>query len=242
MSDELQTNRTDRVVTSAKAVFGMVPIAGSVLSEVIGEVIPNQRMERLVKFVEKLGERVEHMEADAFGERCRIPDCVNLIEDALFLAARAKSDERLDHIASIVANGISEDEQKRIQADKMLWILEKLNDVEVVLLRGSLPRTREEHDFDFEYRNKHREILAPKTPTRGSDWSEVEEAAMFDSFRQHLVELNLVRVRYQKPKRNELPEFDDKTGMMKAGGRELTLLGRMFLQYLDLIPHWVREQ
>ena len=242
MSDELQTNRTDRIASSAKAVFGMVPVAGSVLAEIVGEIIPNQRMDRLVKFVEKLGERVEHLEAGTFGDRCKIPDCVNLIEGALFLAARAKSDERLDHIASIVANGISEDEQKRIQADKMLWILEKLSDVEVILLRGMLPRTSQEYELDDAYQNRHDNVLLPKSPTMNSEWSEVEEATLFDSFRQHLVELNLVRVRYKKPNRNELPEFDEKTGMMKAGGRELTLLGRMFLQYVDLIPHWVREQ
>jgi hypothetical protein len=201
MSDELQTNRTDRIASSAKAIFGMVPVAGSVLAEIVGEIIPNQRMDRLVKFVEKLGERVEHLEEGVFGDRCKIPDCVNLIEDALFLASRAKSDERLDHIASIVANGISEDAQKRIQADKMLWILEKLSDVEVILLRGMLPRTNEEYEADEEYQNKHQEILAPKYAVMGSAWSEIEEAALYDNFRQHLVELNLVRVRYKKPKK-----------------------------------------
>lgn len=238
MSEELQTNRTDRITSTAKAVFGMVPVAGSVISEVVGEVIPNQRMDRLVRFVQKLGEKVEHLDQAVFHERATHPDGVNLIEDGCFLAARAKSDDRLDQIASIVANGLSAEEQKRLEADKMLWLLEKLNDVEVILLRGSLPRTREEYDLDTEYQKTHAEVLSPKSPHLGSEWSEIEEAALFDSYKGHLMELNLMKVRYKKPKRNQLPEFDEKTGMMKANGRELTLLGRMFLRYTDLFPAW----
>lgn len=242
MSEELQTNRTDGVVATAKAVFGMIPVAGSVISEVVGEVIPNQRMDRLVRFVEKLGEKVEHLDEAVFREHATHPDGVNLIEDGCFLAARAKSDDRLDQIASIVANGLSAEEQKRLEADKMLWLLEKLNDVEVILFRGSLPQTREEYDMDAEFRSVHASVLSPKSPHRGAEQSEVEEAALFDSYRKHLIELNLMKVRFKKPKRNEFPEFDEKTGMMKASGRELTLLGRMFLRFCDLYPAWTTLQ
>lgn len=240
MSNELKPNRTDRVVTAAKAVFGIVPV-GSVISEVIGELIPNQRMDRLVRFVEMLGQKVEHLDDEVFRKRATHPDGVNLIEDGFFHAARAKSEARLEQIANIVANGLSANEQKRLEADRMLWILEKLNDVEVVLLRGSLPRTAQDYGLDEEYQTKHQIILEPRAPHHGSEWSEIEEAALFDSYRGHLIELNLMKVNFKTPKRGEIPELDEKTGTMKASGRDITLLGRMFLDYLGLIPEWARQ-
>ena len=39
--------------------------------------------------------------------------------------------------------------------------------------------------------------------------------------------------RFKKPKRGELPEFDEKTGMVKVGGYEITSLGRLLLRSID---------
>jgi len=62
---------------------------------------------------------------------------------------------------------------------------------------------------------------------------EREAAFIQDSYKAHLVELGLLRPRFRRPGRGELPEFDDKTGMIKAYGHDLTPLGRMLLKYID---------
>jgi len=45
--------------------------------------------------------------------------------------------------------------------------------------------------------------------------------------------MGLLKARFKKPKRGELPAFDDKTGMIKAQGYEITGLGRLLLRSID---------
>jgi len=235
---KLSNTTTDLVATLAKGTTGMVPVVGSLIAEIVGNVIPNQRVDRIARFVELLDARLGKLERHFLEERFCQPAVVDLLEDAFTQAARATSQERLEHIASVVANGISQDELNQGQTKRMLWLLGQLNDAEVVILRSKLALTREDFDLDSEFRDKHEQLLAPDTTHMGSSEEEFEEAALKKSYRTHLQDLVLVRPRFQKPRRGELPEFDDSTGMLKASGTEITRLGKMLLGYLDLIPSW----
>ena len=46
--------------------------------------------------------------------------------------------------------------------------------------------------------------------------------------------LGLLQPRFDRPKGDKLPEFDEKTGTLKSRGVELTHLARMLLQAVDL--------
>ena len=50
MSD-LDTNTRDRLVSVAQGVSGACPVVGPILSEAIGQLIPNQRLDRVVSFL-----------------------------------------------------------------------------------------------------------------------------------------------------------------------------------------------
>ena len=238
---ELATNTTDRITSLAKGVIGAAPVVGPLAAEIIGNIIPNQRADRIVRFVQKLDDRLKHLEQEVLRQRTTDPQFVDIMEDAFFQAARAVSDERLDHIANVVANGISAEELNHAQTKRMLWLLEQLNDSEIVVLRGKLAMTREDFDVDAEFREKHAQLLAPDATHMGSSEDEFEEAALKTSYRAHLHDLGLTRKRFKRPKRGEVPEFDDKTGMMKASGTDITRLGKMLLRYLNLIPSWYRH-
>ncbi len=54
----LQTNTTDYVAALSRGTFGTIPFVGPIAAEIIGHVIPNQRADRIVRFVELLEERV----------------------------------------------------------------------------------------------------------------------------------------------------------------------------------------
>jgi hypothetical protein len=45
--------------------------------------------------------------------------------------------------------------------------------------------------------------------------------------------LGLLRRRFKTFKKGEVPEYDDKTGMIKAVGHEITPLGRLLLKSID---------
>jgi hypothetical protein len=235
---ELNTNITDHITTLAKGLFGAAPVAGPLAAEIIGNIIPNQRADRIVRFVQKLDERLKHLEQEALLRRTADPEFVDIIEDAFVQAGKAVSDERLDHIANVIANGISGEELNHAQTKRMLWLLDRLNDAEIVILRSKLAMTRGDFDADRDFREKHDQLLAPDATYMGSPDEEFEEAALKASYRRHLLDLGLVRQHFKRPRKGELPEFDDKTGMLKASGTEITRLGRMLLRYLNLIPEW----
>lgn len=233
-------NRQDSLVAVAKSVFGTVPGIGSAVSEIVGYIIPNQRQERIVTFVQLLDDRVSNIEKRELGTKIRRPSNVDLLEDAFLQAARATSGERLEHIANVVANGLSADESKQAETKRMVWLLGQLTDQEIVLLRGSLPLAGGDYELDSEFQDLHEDLLGPDPLYNGASEEQFEVAELKSSYMQNLHELNLMRLRFKTTRRGEAPEFDEKTGMMKSSGSEPTLLGKMLLRYLDLMPDWYR--
>lgn len=240
-NSELSTNRVDAVTSLAKGVLGAAPFVGPTLAEVVGHVIPNQRIDRIAEFVRLLDERVRGLEKDAVQTRMQAPPGVDLLEDAFTQAARATTQERLEHIANVVANGIESEVLNHAEAKRMLWLLGQLNDAEIILLRSRLAMTREDYERDADFQKQHTDLLALDATHMNSSEEEFEEAALRASYRQHLHDLGLIRQRFKKPKRGDFPEFDEKTGLMKASGSDVTRLGKMLLRYLNLIPEWYRN-
>lgn len=234
----LGATSTDIVASLAKGTTGVVPVIGPLVAEVVGNIIPNQRVERIVRFVQLLDERLCHLEQDVVQSKLKQPPVVDLLEDAFIQAARATSRERLEHIANVVANGLSDDQLNEAETKRMLWLLGQLNDAEIIVLRSRLATTREDYEADSEFQNRHAQLLAPDATHMGSSEEEFEEAALKKSYQAHLRDLGLTRPRFKKPRRGEFPEFDVKTGMMKASGSDVTRLGKMLLRYLNLIPGW----
>ena len=51
----LERNKTDLLTSAAKSVLGALPYGGPLLSELIGNLIPDQRIDRLAKYIIELG-------------------------------------------------------------------------------------------------------------------------------------------------------------------------------------------
>ena len=226
----LDNNSNDRWASLSRGVLGALPIAGPLVAEVINNFIPNQRIDRISKFVKCLDERLSGLEKQLLENNFNDPYFIDLLEDGFWSAARAISEERINYITSIVVDGISEDKQKNMEAKRFIQILAELNDIEVIILRSYLMHYQEDQDFH----EKHKDILAPPVSRMGSSDEEVGKSVMYNSYKQNLVKLNLLKPNFKRPKRGEIPEFDEKTGMMKASGYEITFLGRMLLVHVGL--------
>lgn len=239
---KLGNTTTDIVASLTKGSIGAVPCVGSLMAEVVGNIIPNQRVDRIVEFIRLLDERLKKVEQERLSAKLTEPPVVDILEDGFTQAARATTSARLENIANVVANGIAAEELKQAEAKRMLWLLGQLNDAEVVILRSELARTFEDGDRDAEFRERHKELLAPAATPLGSRKEEFESAALKASYRRHLHDLGLICYRFSEPRKGELPEFDTSTGMMKANGADATRLGKMLLRYLDLVPRWYSER
>lgn len=227
---DLETNMRDHVAGLAKGVAGMVPVVGPIVAEVVNNIIPNQRFDRISRFVVILEEKVKEINREIIEMKIRDEYFIDLLEDGFILASRAITDQRKEYIATIIKNSITEEALSHLEEKKILSIFSELNDAEIIILQ-SHALTGEEQRLYF---SQHKEIIQYKPVHLGSSGTEINKDAIHGSFTQNLVALNLLTPQYVRPRRNELPEFDEKTGMMKARGYRVTILGNLLLSYLDL--------
>jgi hypothetical protein len=179
----------DYVASAAKAVFGVAPFVGNLLGELVGVVIPNQCSDRIVKFAVELERRLVSLEVRAQDQLRTNEHFGELLEEGLRQASRSLSDERRQYIASVIANTLTSDAIAHEESRHLLRILGELNDIEVIWLRFYVGQSTSD---DKEFRDKHREILRPISRSMGQPQSEIDRAALQDSYKQHLLQLGLL--------------------------------------------------
>lgn len=228
----LTPNASDYVASAAKAALGAVPFMGSLLAEIAGTVIPNQRIDRIVRFATELEHRLIGVEHSVIRLQLTDENFTDLMEEGLRQAARATSDDRRRHIANVIANGLISKEISYIESKHLLRILGEINDIEVIWLRFYLePAGRD----DEEFQSKHHEILAPVLTHMSSPQNEIDKGTLQGSYKQHLLRLGLLREKYRIDRKTNLPEFDKITGNLKIVNYELSPLGRLLLQQIGLL-------
>jgi len=230
-SNQLSPQATDYVTAAVKAAFGTVPFVGSLLAELVGTIIPRQRIDRIVKFVEVLESRLSNLEQDSVRSKMTNEHFTDLLEEAMGQAARSLSDERREYIANLIANSLSSEDIKYIESKHLLRILGEINDIEVIWLRFYLVPTT---GGDEEFRRKHEGILKPVIATVGAPPEIHEKAALQESYKEHLTQLGLLQHRYRTDIKTRTPKFDSFTGAMEIQGYQITPLGRLLLRYVGL--------
>lgn len=185
----LENQRTDYVTSAAKAALGAVPFVGSLLVELAGVVIPNQRIDRIVKFATALEQRLSKIEQDFIKSQLQDEAFADLLEEGLRQAARSLSDERREYIASLISNSLSSGDIEYQESKHLLRILDELNDIEVIWLRFHIdPRRQGDEDF----RSKHSDILKPITRVLNAPQAVRDKGTLQDSYKEHLTRLGLL--------------------------------------------------
>lgn len=230
---QLSSRPVDHVTSVVKGAIGAVPIAGPLLAEIAGSVIPNQRIDRLANFAELLGNRLEDVEEQKLKSNLTDENFTDAVEETLRQAARSTSVERRGYIASVLANGVNSDNIDFIETKHLLRLLGEINDIEVVWLRAYYGWHWSIRDSSFH--ETHAVILTPASAYIGAPRHELDKAAMQDSYKLHMESLGLLRSRVKFDSRTKLPEFDKKRGFKKSG-YEITPLGQLLIRYIDMIP------
>ncbi|QEY50928.1 hypothetical protein [Legionella longbeachae] len=225
---ELENTKVDQLVSALKSIGSLHP-AGSILTEIICSIIPNQRIDRIVNYVQELNRRITNIEMEHLQKKFLQPEFIDLFEDSCIQASKALGDERLKYLASILVNGIHEENLKYFRSKRYLSILSELTDQEVIVL-GSYyyPSTR-----NLEYHVRHEKLLRPKRATFASDNSEVEDETVFESILFHLCRLGLLDTCYQISRDIAIPETDS-NGRLKVASYLITELGKRFIKFIEL--------
>lgn len=221
---ELEMSRTDYVASAAKAALGAVPFVGSFLAEIAGSVIPNQRVERIVSFANKLQTKLDDIEAVLAKFDVNNENFTDLVEEGLRQAARSITDERREYISALIANSLTTNDIDFIESKHLLRLLGEINDIEIIWLRFFLVPTM---GRDKEYREKHKEVLHPLSVHMGSSQPEIDKSTLRTSYKEHLASMGLLEKRIELDTRGS----DVK---MKVKGYDLTSLGRLLLRQIGL--------
>ncbi|MDW7646518.1 MAG: hypothetical protein SCI25_15955 [Desulfuromonadales bacterium] len=95
----METKGNDLTAILSKGLIGAIPFVGPLAAEVVGAIIPNQRIDRLEAFLNKLEEKLEVADKNKVSESFSRPEQIDLLEDAFLQASRAMSDDRKDYLA-----------------------------------------------------------------------------------------------------------------------------------------------
>jgi len=228
--DHLKAQTNDHITSGLKSIAGATPIAGPLLAEIIGSVIPNQRMDRIADFARKLDERISNLEQDAIRSEMDDEEFTDLIEEGLRQATRATSEKRREYLASLVAQSLTKDAVEHAESRHLLRILAELSDVEIIWLRSYCHPAYGNNEF----RELHQNVLKPISANMGSSREQLDKKALQQSYKNHLERLRLIKAE-MKTDRNSNPEFDKNTGDFKKQNYKTTPLGRLLLRSIDMI-------
>lgn len=231
-SDEIkQNNRTDITVATIKSIAGPIPIIGPMIQEMVNVIIPNQRIDRLSKYVLELEQKFTRFEQEKIENKLKDEYFIDLMEESLVQASKALSDERLEYIASIIENSLDKENILDIENKHLLTLLKEINDIEIIWLRYYLVTTM---GGDTEFRNKHKDVLESIIPTFDSAQGERERAAIQKSYKEHLSTLGLLEKKISV-------KIGGSTNELETKGYEITPLGRLLLKQIGFKnDEWLR--
>jgi hypothetical protein len=212
---QLEANTRDKLVSVAKAASGILPFIGTAVSELMDNVVPNLRFERVVLFLEKLDLKVSLLEhkLNNFKRNIENEEGIDLLEEGILQASRAVSEDRKIRLAFIIDKSLSQDEIRYEESKKILNIFRELTDPEVIwLIYFSLSPTFGRGP-QADLIDKHSDILNPISRVLSSPIEQREKAALQDSYKDTLMRF----------------------GLTKTSGKStsITVLGSMLVNYIS---------
>ncbi len=225
----MDNKKNDILAILGKGILGPIPFVGPLVAEIIGNLIPNQRIDRIASLLKTLKSKIDEAEKAKVEKRILEEKSIDLMEDGFMQAARALSEERIEHIASLLKNSLTDEDLEHSAYKRLLYLLGELNDIEVLILKSYSIIGEERMAFWA----KHQDTLATPAVHSGVSQEQVDKGAIYETYKTNLTRLGLLRIRFKKNKKGELPEFDENTGMVKAQGYDITHLGRLLVRSID---------
>jgi hypothetical protein len=195
----MNTNQQEKIQkytgAIARGLIGQVPVIGSLTVELLNVTIPNQRQERIERLLNILSQKIFNISEQELKNKFHSTDFIDIFEDVLRQSVRATSDIRLKYLASVLKNGIDFEKLDHLQKKRLLEILERINDIEIILLRSYSLR-----DNTFAYQdfiNNHCDIFNLKEEQRhhqSPEANDKDKQIFISHYKDNLISLGLVGV------------------------------------------------
>ncbi len=212
----LDNNLSDKLAALNRAIIGIIPYAGPVLSEIICAVIPNQRLDRAVKFLKAIDSKVNELSKIIIEDQNKI----RLIETGLKASTNSNFEAKCEWIGNIVNNGLDEKVDIHI-ADEIIQIVDELNYEQILIL--------------YHYCN-HDKMTASQAEQFNTYYPELFQIHKFQSkdLEKHEILLNKDRLNVSKLSKSGLiiKEFKIPTslryGLESSSSKEIELINDKF--------------
>lgn len=134
---QLKTNHTDIITSALSATVGCIPVAGGFMSEIVQNVIPRQRQDRIVDFISNLGDELERLEisVEELKEKFNNPKYSAFTWNCLRDFTNDVYEEKIEFYRNLCVNAITNDEKNLIHCERILKILSELDFYEIQYLR-----------------------------------------------------------------------------------------------------------
>lgn len=222
---KLQNNRVDNAVAIARGVLGAVPFAGGALAEIIGYTIPNQRVDRIIAFLNELDKRLEKVEIERLHQN---KYALDLFEDGIYQSVKVLSDNRNQYLANFLRQSIDVDSVSYSTRKQLLSILKELTDDDLEVLISV---------YKNRYQSTARERSVRSLTYGQYDALSDEEREEYEhakvSFGLHMAtlsRLNLIYIKHREVDPQwENSNIDSHTGLPEIESCELTNIGKLIL-------------
>ena len=231
---DIEVKKKDVVASVLKGYLGGLPVLGPIVAEMIDDLIPNQRIDRIAALLKALESKIDPDVKAKVETRMLEEKSVDLMEDGFLQAARALSEERIEHIASLLKNSLTDEELEHMAYKKLLFLLSEINDVEIFVLKfHSMVTIGKKEKLQEKYPDILSEELVYPWVSLGAPQEEIDKNAIYETYTTNLVRLGLIKMRFWGPMGGESPKFDEETGMMESSGYDITDLGKLLLRSID---------
>lgn len=225
--DGLDDEWRDKLVAIGKGAAGLIPMVGGPLAEIVGVVVPGQRVDRIAAYLRSLALRVNDLADEVKTNLASNAEKIDLIEEGGYQSARATSRQRIEQIVEAVSRGLSEDDADVIRRKRLLLILGELDEDEVNLLNayGKSYAGADRQAFD--------QVHRPNPPHMQSTTAELDRDRLHQVGRENLLRLGLLKKNYGNVKKGQIPDFDASKGDFNHSV-EVSYLGRMVLKEIGM--------
>ena len=196
------------------------------MAEIIGFVVPNQRLDRITNFLKELDKRLTKIEVDRLEHN---KFSLDLFEDGMYQAVKVLTESRNKYLANFLKRALDVDSDSYPTKKKLLNILQELTDKDIEILRSISIRWYQSTAKEYGVRPL---TIGEVRALSEHQKSEYDHARV--SFGLHIASLNrlnLVHIENRKidPKfRNSYLDYN--TGLPEVEDCKLTNIGKLLLE------------
>lgn len=207
----------DVIVSALRTALSVAGPMGAIVGEFLTQLVPDQRMDRLQDFVERLDDRLTSLE-DKFKARLhQSPVYAAFTEQVMVAAVRTPSRERHRDLAELLRTGLTKSDADLVRHQTLLTLLDRLNNVQIIILVGYGDFADPGGPDRLKFFETHRDAF----PEPSAMNSTADEAVAWDMYRHY--ESELLRV-------GLLREVESVAKASTRGRLVITPIGKLLLE------------